>query len=100
MRGTVGCSKPKPRGCSWKFLVTKGVHLEVPRGAARGFSLASRGVQLEAFGGPEISWSWTSKLKFSGILRIIAIVTSIRYVNMSCNYRSADLYYKATFYEM
>ena len=32
----------------------------------------SRGVQLEAFGGPEISW--TSKLKFSGILRIIAIV--------------------------
>ena len=28
-------------------------------------------MQLEAFGGPEISW--TSKLKFSGILRIIAM---------------------------
>ena len=34
--------------------------------------MSLKGVQLEVFGGPEISR--TSKLKFSGILRIIAIV--------------------------
>ena len=51
MGGTVGGSK----GCSWKFLVSL------------------KGVQLDAFGGPVISW--TSKLKFSGILRFIAIGT-------------------------
>ena len=41
-----------------------GVQLEI-------FRELQMGVQLEAFGGPEISW--TSKLKFSGILQIIAI---------------------------
>ena len=41
--------------------------------------MSLKGVQLEAFGGPEI---WTSKLKFSGILRIIAIVYWYRYVTM------------------
>ena len=49
-------------GCIWR---SQG-------GAARGFSRASRGLQLEGFGGPEISW--TSKLKFSGILRNIAVL--------------------------
>ena len=34
--------------------------------------MSFKGMQLEAFNGPEISW--TLKLKFSGILRIIAIV--------------------------
>ena len=43
----------------------KGVQLEV-------FRELQGGLQLEAFGGPEISW--TSKLKFSGILRNIAIL--------------------------
>ena len=34
--------------------------------------MSLKGMQLEAFDGPEIFW--TSRLKFSGILRIIAIV--------------------------
>ena len=38
------------------------------------------GVQLEAFGGPEI---WTSKLKFSDILRIIAMGTQTCHVTIA-----------------
>ncbi|KAI0216001.1 hypothetical protein LSAT2_031947 [Lamellibrachia satsuma] len=64
MRGTVGCSKGvqlevfgDPQGPSrGSFGGPNGVQLEV-------FREPQGGVQLEAFGGPEISW--TSKLKFS-----------------------------------
>ena len=70
MRVTVGCSK--------------GVQLEVFGDPQRGAFGGLNGVQLDVLREPQrgCSWrllvglkmSWTSKLKFSGILRIIAIV--------------------------
>ena len=74
----------------------------------RGAFEGPKGVQLEVFREPQEGCSWTLSmgLKYPGLRNSSfqvyygLLLYYYRYVNMSCNYRSADLYYKATFYEL
>ena len=65
----------------------------------------SKGVQLEVFGEPQGSaagcfWWACNLLDFETQVFRHTTDYCYRYANMSCNYSLADLYYKATFYEL